>query len=132
MSLPKKRKKLEDNNRGKDFPAKEAKTDPVKKTVPPAQDSRQMDKAFEIMERIDNPGSLAVTPQPGESTTPQPGKLRLKITLEGSAPLSPDSGTVSRGSREMYLGITIPSFVWKVPILKRAAQRIMEKLSPGG
>lgn len=141
MALPKKRRKLE-NNSGSGSATRVSgnkaaeKKGGTKNSAKKPKSSAQMDKAFEIIEQIENANHIPVTPATQKSRSGQPGRLRLRITLEGSAPASQDTAkennTPGKKAREVDIGITIPSFVWKAPILKKAAQKILQKFSSQG
>ncbi len=141
MALPKKRKKLEDT---REHPAgvkkstgkageKKEKSRPAKAAGPAGtKNSEQMDKAFDIMEQIEGTRGTAPLPSPADTREERPGTLRLRISLDGSAPgdtAAPHS-SAHRKPRSLDLTITIPSFVWKVPLLRTAAAKILKTLPP--
>jgi len=143
MALPKKRKKLE-NNSGSGTAAgiptdavNDKKTTRTRKNTGAAKKTKsteQMNKAFEIIEQIETANGIAKTPPLGDSPSESPRKIRFKISFDGSAPTSVNTGeeqsAAVQNPTEVNFGITIPSFVWKVPILKKAAQKVLQKLSP--
>jgi hypothetical protein len=143
MALPKKRKKLE-NNLSSDAAAsiapehtdkkKEARTRKTMGTAKKTKSSEQMNKAFDIIEQIESTNGTAETPAVKDTLSAPPGRIRFSISVDGSVPRPVGmTGKQNPGfdkPREVNFGITIPSFVWKVPILKKAAEKVLEKLSP--
>ena len=142
MALPKKRKKLENNSgsgAAANIPTEHAdktkgtrtnkSTGAAKKT----RSSEQMNKAFEIIDQIDSANGIAETPEAADPRPAHPGRIRFRISFDGSVPrpvgMPENQGAAVEKPTEVNFGITIPPFVWKVPILKKAAKKLLQKLS---
>lgn len=141
MALPKKRKKLE-NTDGSGSHAKVSKKSPAETaaaTKSPAgtsKSSKKMDKAFEIIEQIDSANGMTDATEVQDVRPELPGKIRFRISFDGSVPgsvgLTENQGAAAKKPAEVNFGIPIPSIVWKVPILNRAAKKVLQKLSSQG
>jgi hypothetical protein len=143
MALPKKRKKLENNlssGTAASIPPehadkkKKARTRKSAGTAKKTKSSEQMNKAFEIIEQIESTNGGAQTAAVQDPLSAPPGRIRFRISVDGSAAGPVDmNGKQGAGvdkPREVNFGFTIPSFVWRVPILKKAAEKVLQKLSP--
>lgn len=152
MALPKKRKKLEHSNNThstenavspdlnrekKDLKKPRTKSSARKKS------GEKMNKAFEIIEQIESsnglPGSDTSADKIPESVNSaysghkNPGKIQFRISIDSAVTgsnindqntkIDYDSGHV------IDFGIKIPPIIWKVPFLKKAAQKMISKLS---
>jgi len=155
MALPKKRKKLENvtgisavaeltgTTAPKNKPEKRTKGSPA---LPGSKKSKQMSKAFEIMDRIESPNDLSqpaprsdgttLPVSPAEEKRRTPEKILFRISLErktDNAPNTvPEQPEGSDNKHELDFGITIPAFIWKIPVLKKAAEKVLLRLSTHG
>jgi len=148
MALPKKRKKL-DNAQGninatKTRGSSERKTRSRKsaKNSSAAADSgksEKMSKAFEIMERMESPDQVQPETLPPEKQPLQnpyavpkvktAERIRFRISLDRKGRGSTENRIDAGNLHEVDFGITIPSIIWKIPVLKKAAEKVLQMLS---
>jgi hypothetical protein len=152
MALPKKRKKLSNSENtlpignttspDMDEERKNLKKPRAKGTAR-KKSGEKMNKAFEIIEQIESnnglPGSAvsadnhSASGKRADTGHAEPGKIQFRISLDGAITGSNNkSGKTTIDYDKPHVidfGITIPSFVWKVPFLKKAAQKMIQKLS---
>jgi hypothetical protein len=148
MALPKKRKKLSNSentplientsSQGMNEEKKEHTKSAARK-----KSGEKMNKAFEIIEQIESnnglPGTDMSADKPSDAGMSadtghgKPGKIQFRISLDSAitgANNNAENTTIDYDRPHVIdFGITIPSFVWKVPFLKKAAQKIILRLS---
>ncbi|MBN2297004.1 MAG: hypothetical protein JXM72_00330 [Deltaproteobacteria bacterium] len=148
MALPKKRKKLENiagNSTASDMTGNTATKNRRKKRTEGSagtagsKKSEQMSKAFEIMDRIESPDDLPHKPLASDTPALQgspageerktPERIRFRISLDRKTNASAEQITGPGSGHELDFGITIPSFIWKIPVLKKAAEKVLLRLS---
>ncbi|HWR68036.1 MAG TPA: hypothetical protein VN416_03350 [Desulfomonilia bacterium] len=140
MSLPKKRKRLSEGK----APVGKKQTRGIRdgsteQIIPKVSDrTEQMQKAFEIVEHIehvqDGPDQLkpaAAAAFPDLRTPPSPEAFRLRVSVDPDPVGSRDRRDESEKADTPVIEVklTIPSFLWKVPVLKDVTQRLIRRLS---
>jgi len=150
MSLPKKRKRLDENptfDKGKRDPNHVSSRDinPGKTNERVLKDSprsKQMLKAFEIVEHIEH---VHETPDHNEpkpagttfgssketqvSSTPDGLRVRVSFGPDSSKKIEPDTETGSAAMPVIEVKLKIPSFLWRVPILKDMTRNLIKRFS---
>lgn len=139
MSLPRKRKKLSENQ----TPEENRQTGQTRRssenlTPKVTARTKQMQKAFEIVDHIEHIHGNPEQSTPSHSVLPpahrkssDPEELRMRVSL-GSLPTEKQaSGAGSDGSSAPVIEVkfTIPSFLWKVPVLGGVARSLIRKFS---
>lgn len=151
MSLPKKRKRLDENKtevnepKGKSLnPGQEGLSGrPSEVPLPEPERGEQMDRAFEIINHIEHVHGAETMDKNGSSdiytncsgnvcsSSHTPEGLRLKMSLIPSP-----SGTNFKSDEKgqavipvLELNLKIPSFFWKVPVLKGLTENLVRRLS---
>lgn len=150
MTLPKKRKRMDEaQNHGQQTTEsrasaneKAARTRPPVEGSPDGSTTMQMQKAFEIIDRIEyvNPtpdhlrtGELRSSSpdMAGSSETINPEATRLRISFK-APPAHTRGGNQETQEPSMLLiniHLKIPSFLWKVPFIRGAARNLIRKLA---
>ncbi|HVN70770.1 MAG TPA: hypothetical protein VMU10_02000 [Desulfomonilia bacterium] len=142
MSLPKKRKKLNENQaREKEatgrIPASTRGAIPEISedvTEPSSSRNQQMQKAFEVVEHIEHTdettgGGLNRV----EKTAHSPVQERLCVRLNFDTTLSGDAGKFMKYGDEtppfIEVRLRIPSFFWKVPLIKNLTMNLIRRFT---
>jgi len=149
MALPKKRKRLDEAQ----HPGQKAvepyissgeKAAPIN---PPSEESygdstsEQMQKAFEIIDHIEDTHPLPVHPQPGDIPAPSPvtsgysetlipDSVHLRISIEAH---HANTSQGSQSARETSMPVIdvhlkIPPFLWKIPFIRDTLRNLIRKL----
>ncbi len=140
MSLPRKRKRLYENQ----VPVEENQSGrhTKKSSGNPSSGvsarTTQMQKAFEIVDHIEHthdapevPETAAPRRPPVRGESPDPEGFRMKVSL-GTDPGVPQTGNNGPGGpAEPFIEVrlTIPAFLWKVPVLGGVARSLVRRIS---
>lgn len=147
MALPKKRKKLDTaaentapaETRGSTAPKSRTRKSAKSSSAAGSNRSEKMSKAFEIMEKMEGPDHVKTETPPAKGQALQapyaePGgktteRIRFRISLDRKGRGGTDNRIDTGRAREIDFGIAIPSIIWKIPVLKKAAEKILQRLS---
>jgi len=151
MTLPKKRKRLDENQsreNQKERNSPESKPDSIRKSTSgktnlDSSRNEQMAKAFEIVEHIEqNHGTEGIQRQGlhGSPESKEHGQskfqeesVKLRVSV-GSLPEDnnvalPLSSETKNTAPVIEVKLKIPSFIWKIPILKGITENILGRLT---
>ena len=140
MSLPRKRKRLSENqipeeNRHPGRTRKRSSENPPAKVT---ARTKQMQKAFEIVDHIEHvhddndrsePAASVPSPIPKVQADPEGLRMRVSLGSASSEVQAMGSGPDDSPPPVIEVKFTIPSFVWKVPVLGGVARSLIRKLS---
>jgi hypothetical protein len=149
MALPKKRKRLDEAQpRGQQTVEphissgeKAASINPPSKGSYGGSTSEQMQKAFEIIDHIEDTHPIPVHPQPGDIPAPSPGTSGYSETLTPDSvhlrvSIGAHNANTSQGSQAtqetsmpvLDIHLKIPSFLWKIPFIRVTLRNLIRKL----
>lgn len=140
MSLPRKRKRLSesephDGNKQSGQTTIRSSGKPAPRVIARTE---QMQKAFEIVDHIEHVHDDPDQPRPGvfnlsadHKDSPDPEGLRVRFSFD---PIHterhlPGDGSESPHSPIIEVKLSIPSFLWKVPVLSGITRTLIRKLS---
>lgn len=141
MSLPRKRKRLSegDPHEVKGHIGHTEKRSPEESVRLKAR-TDQMERAFEIVDRIGDVQGDPDRPEPPHHDISQnhqdfliPGELRMRISIDSPTAGKNVSGIDTEGSPPptIEVKLTIPSFLWKIPVLGGVTRSLIRKFSKG-
>ena len=149
MALPKKRKRLDEAQHHGQQAAephissgeKAASINPPSEGSYGSSTSEQMQRAFEIIDHIEDTHPQPVHPQPGDIPATSPGtsgysetlipdSVHLRISIEAHhANTSQGNQTPQETSMPVInVHLKIPPFLWKIPFIRDIARNLFRKL----